>query len=411
MESLISIGQLSTNIGVSIRTIRYYEEVGILKPAKTSESNYRYYGRDEMDKLQLILFLKNLGFSLQSIRAALADDGRASILAKVRERQSSLDAELQQMLLKKELLESVVSAIEAAGASDLGAIDSIRGVMLSRRDEIDIVSDVSLPIKVVGVGERVINAINEIADNGAKVDILYVDCDEQSLAAAKTNRKIRSAVIGSELNDALKGSDMLFLVTAPGEDRSVLAAAATIAGEARRMGILTIGIMDRAIRLESEQDRTTLNDNVDMMLQVPNRSTVSTDEFFKHAVTCLSSLLTGEIIRIDLEHIKLLVREKGAAYFGIGKASGKDRAKRAVEYAVASSSGFQSGIGQADSIILNITGSNDLTLSEAKLIAETVRAKSKAGANILFGTVIEKEVQDGILVTIVAAGFEESMHT
>ncbi|MDF2716068.1 MAG: transcriptional regulator, MerR family [Paenibacillus sp.] len=81
MDSLISIGQLSSSIGVSIRTIRYYEEVDILKPAKTTESNYRYYGRDEIEKLQLILFLKNLGFSLQTIKAVLTEDGQASILA------------------------------------------------------------------------------------------------------------------------------------------------------------------------------------------------------------------------------------------------------------------------------------------------------------------------------------------
>lgn len=409
MESLISIGQLSSNIGVSIRTIRYYEEVGILKPAKTTESNYRYYGRDEIDKLQLILFLKNLGFALQTIKAVFEEDGRTSILAKVRKQQSALDAELQQMLLKKELLESVVSGIEAAGASRLGAIGAIREVMISRRDEIDIVTDESLPIKVIGVGSRVVNAINKLAESGAKLDIFCLDGDEQSLAAVKSSSKIRVIGIGSELNEALKGSDMLFLVTAAEEDHSDLSTSAYIACEARKMGILTIGITDSSKSVEAELDRNPLIDNVDMMLQAPNRSTVTMDEFIKHAVTCLSSLLTGEIIRIDLEHIKLLVREKGAAYFGIGKASGEDRAKRAVEYALASSSGFQSGIGQADSILLNITGPNDLTLSEARWIAETVRAKSKSDANILFGTVIDKEVHDSILVTIVAAGFRESM--
>ncbi|MDF2716069.1 MAG: cell division protein FtsZ [Paenibacillus sp.] len=315
------------------------------------------------------------------------------------------------MLLKKELLASVVSGIAAAGASQLSAIDAIREVMISRRDEINIVSDYSLPIKVVGVGSHVVNVINKIADSGAKLDFICVDCDEHLLATAKASIKIRVVGIGSELNEALKGSDMLFLLTAEGEKRSNLSTAAIVAGEARKMGILTVGITDSGKSKDAENDRIPLLNNVDMMLQAPNRSTVTMDEFMQHAVSCLSSLLTTANIRIDLEHIKFLVREKGVAYFGIGKASGEDRAKRAVEHAYTSSSRFHSGIGQADSIILNITGSNDLTFPEAALIAETVRAKSKAGANVLFGTVIDKEVQDSILVTIVAAGFDELMPT
>lgn len=111
VEGLISIGQLSLDMGISIRTIRYYEEVGILKPAKTSDSNYRYYGPPEIEKLGIIMFLKKIGFSLQDIKTVLAENRRLPVLHMIGELQKKMDQEITQITEKIEILHSLAAAI------------------------------------------------------------------------------------------------------------------------------------------------------------------------------------------------------------------------------------------------------------------------------------------------------------
>lgn len=122
MEGLISIGQLASDMGISIRTIRYYEEVGIFKPAKTADSNYRYYGSAEIEKLGIIIFLRKVGFSLQDIRTLLFENR-----------------------------------------------------YLKLKD--------NFPVKVIGVGGASISAINKLTVDGAKFDIIHVDERKRGHAA------------------------------------------------------------------------------------------------------------------------------------------------------------------------------------------------------------------------------------
>ena len=106
---------------------------------------------------------------------------------------------------------------------------------------------------------------------------------------------------------------------------------------------------------------------------------------------------------MDLEDFKFLIREKGYAQFDISRAAGENRAVAAVEQLM-NNRQLVDDIRTADSIILNITGSKDLHFDEVKLIVETIQSKIKPEAHMIFGTVIDEEAQDNLLLTIVAAG-------
>lgn len=126
------------------------------------------------------------------------------------------------------------------------------------------------------------------------------------------------------------------------------------------------------------------------------------DDSMPNAVNCVLSLVRATFM-VDFEEFKFLIREKGVAQFGISRAAGKNRAATAMDQLM-NNRQLVDDIGTADSIILNITGSNDIQFEEVKWIVETIQSKIKPEANLIFGTVIDEENQDSLLLAVVAVG-------
>jgi cell division protein FtsZ len=401
VEGLISIGQLSSDMGISIRTIRYYEEVGIFKPARTANSNYRYYGSVEIEKLGIIIFLKKIGFSLQDIKNLFSENRRLPVLHIIGELQKKMDHEITQMQEKVEVLRTLAETISVR--TEVGPLEVISETIPNKKEQIHMVLKDNFPVKVIGVGSASITAINKLAVNGGKLDIIHVDQSNDNLTQSNAYCKILISDPAAEeewtqILKAIKGSDILFLLASL-DGGYVSSMAPLIAREARKSGILTVSVITEAAGGNAETGLAKVRENVDMLLDLPLETP---DDFMHNAVNCVLSLIRATFT-MDLEDFKFLIREKGYAQFGISRAAGQNRAVAAMEKLM-NNRQLIDDISTADSIILNITGSNDIHLDEVKMIVETIQSKIKPEANIIFGTVIDEEVQDSLLIAIVAAG-------
>lgn len=445
MEELISIGELSSIIGISIRTIRYYEEVGILNPAKTTESNYRYYGHKEIEILEIIVFLKKLGFSLQEIKMILTQDIRTSFIEVLSNRQSQLKTEFNQLLLKKEILDSFMSIITTDKAIQDSPLDIIKEMCSKRKEQMSMICNNTFPIKVVGIGNGSVNAVNALVDSGAKIDFIHIDSDKETLSRSKAYSRIQIGekytkgfgtggdfLTGEKstkedielIKEAIEGSDILFILTYMGGGIGS-SAAAIIAKEARKMGILTVGIIvnpsifsSQIAIINAEKGIENLKPNLDMMLDIPvesvlhlhsevqsaNQAYAELDQLIQDAVYGLVSILSSSICAAEIEDFKFMIRERGSGCIGIGKATGLNKAAIAVKQSL-SSAAMSKYFSSANSIIVSIIGSNNMILSEINLITETIQEKMKPEANMIYGTVIDEELKDSITVIIVASGF------
>lgn len=373
MEDLIGIGQLSSVKGISVRTIRYYEEVGILKPARMADSNDRYYGPTESERLRIIIFLKKIGFSLQDIKIVLTENRRQE---------------------RKDVLGALAETIREK--TEIAPLEAISETILHEKEQSGMVLKDNFPIKIIGVGGASNAAINKLSVTGAKWDAIHVDQSTVNFAQSNAfcNILLSESVPEEEWTqvlNAMKGSDILFLLAGL-DDGYVSSVAPRIAREARKLGILTVGIITETA---GAAGRVKMRENVDMLLDLPLDTT---DQSMLNAVNCALSLI-GVSFWADFEDFKFLIREKGYAQFYISKASGQNREVAAVERLM-SNRQLVDDIGAADSIILNITGSKDIQFDEAKWIVETIQSKIKPEANLIFGTVIDEEA---LVVAIVVA--------
>ncbi|MFC5406559.1 MerR family transcriptional regulator [Cohnella soli] len=401
MEGLISIGQLSSEVGISIRTIRYYEEVGIFKPAKTADSNYRYYGPAEIEKLGIIIFLRKIGFSLQDIKIVLSENRRMPVLHIIGELQKKMDHEITQMLEKIEVLRALAKTIR--GSTEVNPLEVMSDTIHNKKEQIHMELKDNFPVKVIGIGSASTTAINKLNVNGAKMDIIHVDQSMNNLMQSDAYCKILLSDSPAEeewtqILNAIKGSDILFLLASL-DGGYVSSMAPLIAREARKLGILTVSLITEEADGNVETGLTKLRENVDLLLDLPLEIA---DDSMNNAVNCLLSLVRATFT-MDLEDFKFLIREKRAAQFGISRATGEKRAVDAVERLLHNPQ-LVNDISTADSIILNITGSKDLHFDEVKLIVETIQLKIKPEANMVFGTVIDEEAQESLVLAIVAAG-------
>jgi cell division protein FtsZ len=437
MDGLIPIGQLSSTIGVSIRTIRYYEEVGILKPSKISENNYRYYGEEPIEKLKLIIFLKKMGFTLQEIKTILTEIKISSFEKMIREHQKQLDLKLQEILLKKEILDLVMSSINCSG-DQVSPISTIIEVSKDKKEDIDLIMKDQLPIKVIGIGENSVKSVNKLIDSGAKMDFIHIDDNKQSLLKSKASRKIKvinTNLHGFEINtpskladqalqeeirllfEVIKDSEILFIVSDL-DCGSSSTIALLVAQEARKIGVLTVGVMVySSITMNIDTCILELRDTVDTLLDIPKESVHQVDlnvlsesetfskqdDFIQNAVSCLSSLFLSDTVQ--LKDIKTLTEGQGIAYIGIGRATGENRAIHALDQALASPT-LHKDISSASSVIVNITGSDDMSLPEVRTMLDKLTARLNSDVNVIFGAMIDEGLKDSVIVNIVASGFK-----
>ena len=305
-------------------------------------------------------------------------------------------------------------------------------------------------IKVVGVGGAGNNAVDRMIESEIKgVEFIAVNTDRQQLVQkSKAGTKIQigekitkglgagaNPDIGaqaaeenkSEIEEALRGADMVFVTAGMGGGTGT-GAAPMVAGIAKEMGILTIGVVTKPFTFEgkkrlSQADRgiESLKSKVDTLVIIPNDKLLQiidrktsimeafkmADDVLRQGVQGISDLIavTG-LVNLDFADVKTIMLNSGVAHMGIGRASGENRAEDAAKQATESPL-LETSIEGARGVIINITGGTDLGLQEVNTAAELVQRSVDPEANIIFGAVIDENLHDEIVITVIATEFEK----
>ncbi len=305
-------------------------------------------------------------------------------------------------------------------------------------------------IKVVGVGGAGNNGVNRMVETGLKsVEFISVNTDRQHLNKAKANKKIQigekltrglgagaNPEVGkcsaeeskSEIAEALKGADMVFITAGMGGGTGT-GAAPIVAEVSKEMGILTVGVVTKPFPFEgkrrmmqAEAGIEELRQNVDTLIVVPNEKLLQvvekqtsimeafkmSDDVLRQGVQGISDLITiPGLVQIDFADVKTIMLDAGVAHIGIGRASGEHRAQEAARQAIHSPL-LETSIEGAGGVLLNVTGGKDLCLLEISEAADLVQKSVDADANIIFGAVIDEKLENEIVITVIATGFTKS---
>ena len=308
--------------------------------------------------------------------------------------------------------------------------------------------DGTATIKVIGVGGAGNNAVNRMVDSGIKgVEFTAVNTDRQTLLVSKAATKIQigekitrglgagaNPDIGAqaaeeskaEIAEALRGADMVFVTAGMGGGTGT-GAAPIVAAAAKEMGILTIGVVTKPFTFEgkkrlsqAERGIESLKGKVDTLVVIPNDKLLqiidrktSIIEAFKMADDVLRQVVQGisdliaipGLVNLDFADVKTIMLNTGMAHMGIGRASGENRAEDAAKQAIQSPL-LETSIEGARGVIINITGGTNLGLHEVNTAAELIQRSVDPEANIIFGAVIDESLDEDILVTVIATGFE-----
>jgi len=304
-------------------------------------------------------------------------------------------------------------------------------------------------IKVVGIGGGGCNAVNRMIDSGLKgVDFIVANTDLQVLNDSLAPTKLQ---LGSELTDglgaganpaigkeaaleskeeieeALKGADMVFVTCGMGGGTGT-GASPIVAEIAQDLGALTVGIVTKPFSFEGKKRMEQaiagldeLKKHVDTLIVIPNdrlrelidKSTPMLEAFrevdnvLHRGVQSISDLIaiTG-LVNLDFADVKAVMKDRGNALIGIGVGSGENRAVEAAKQAV-SSPLLETSINGATDAIINVTGGSSLTLFEVEEAAEVIRTAANTDINTIFGAVINENLTDEVIVTVIATGFEE----
>ena len=301
-------------------------------------------------------------------------------------------------------------------------------------------------IKVIGAGGGGCNAVNRMIESGVGgVDFIVANTDLQVLNVSKAETKIqlgtdglgaggnpeigREAAVESkqEIEDVLKGADMVFVTCGLGGGTGT-GAAPIIAEIAQEQGALTVAIVTKPFKFEgrrrmenAEVGLAELRKHVDTIIVIPNdrlrdiidRSTPIVEAFkevdnvLRRAVQSISDLIAvSGLVNLDFADVKAVMQNRGNAIIGIGIGEGENRAIEAAQQAVASPL-LENTIDGATDAIINITGGNSLTLFEAEDAAEVVRNAANTDINTIFGAVINENLNDEVIVTVIATGFDD----
>lgn len=303
-------------------------------------------------------------------------------------------------------------------------------------------------IKVIGVGGGGNNAVNRMIEDGVQgVEFIAVNTDAQALNMSKAevtmqiggsltrglgagaNPEIgRKAVEESrqQIRDALQGADMVFVTAGMGGGTGTGAAPA-IAHIARELGALTIGVVTRPFTFEGrkraqnaaagiEEMKKAVNTLIiipnERLLQIVDKKTPMIEAFreadnvLRQGVQGISDLIAVPgLINLDFADVKTIMSNKGTALMGIGVASGEDRAAEAAKKAI-SSPLLETSINGAKGVLMNITGGMNLSLYEVQEAADIVAAATDDQLNMIFGSVINENLTEEIMVTVIATGFD-----
>ena len=305
-------------------------------------------------------------------------------------------------------------------------------------------------IKVIGLGGGGGNAINRMVESGVKgVQFIAANTDLQVLNSSKADVKIQIGAnltdglgaggkpeVGREsaleskkdIEDALNGADMVFITAGMGGGTGT-GSAAVVAEIAQGLGALTVAIVTKPFSFEGKrrmenalQGIEDLKKHVDTLIVIPNdrlreiidKSTPMLEAFkevdnvLRRGVQSISDLIAVVgLVNLDFADVKAVMEKSGRAIIGIGIGMGEDRALEAAKQAV-SSPLLETSIEGATDAIINITGGVNLTLFEAEQAAEVVRSAANTDINTIFGSVINENLSDEVIVTVIATGFDKS---
>lgn len=303
-------------------------------------------------------------------------------------------------------------------------------------------------IKVIGVGGGGGNAVNRMVDGGVKhVEFIAVNTDAQALAGSKADitmqigeKVTQGKGAGSdpevgkkaaeesapELEKILQGTDMVFVAAGMGGGTGT-GAAPVIAGLAKQKGILTVGIVTKPFGFEGKRrmDKAIegiekLKENVDTIVVIPNDKLLSigsakttlrdafimADEALRQGVQGITDMISeAGVMNADFADVTSVMKDAGCAHFGIGRASGENRAELAAKAAIESSL-LEANIEGATGILMCIRGNSDLTLFEVNEAADLIQSYADPDVFFKMGMMTDDSMGDDIAITIIATGFE-----
>ena len=303
-------------------------------------------------------------------------------------------------------------------------------------------------IKVVGVGGAGGSAVNRMKEVGLSgVEFIAINTDAQALHYSNADTKVhigkglgaggdpekgQTAAEESRENikESLKGADMVFITLGAGGGTGS-GAGPIVAKEAKDQGILTVGVVTRPFTFEGAQRKRNadkaineMTDAVDALITIPNDRLLQTidprtplletfkiaDDVLRQGVQGISELITEHaLINLDFADVKAIMKDAGSALMGIGRASGENRAKLAAQQAIESPL-IEVKIDGARGVLFSVAGGYDMSMSEIQEAAEEITGAVSPDANIIFGASIRPELQDEIVITVVATGFDSDVY-
>ncbi|MBQ3294170.1 cell division protein FtsZ [Candidatus Saccharibacteria bacterium] len=303
-------------------------------------------------------------------------------------------------------------------------------------------------IKVIGVGGAGGSAIDRMKEVGLTgVELVAINTDAQALHHSNADTKVhigrglgaggdpekgREAAEESRelIGKALDGADMAFITLGAGGGTGS-GAGPIVAEEAKARDILTVGVATKPFTFEGAKRRdnaeaaiANLAKNVDALITIPNDRLLQTidprtplletfkiaDDVLRQGVQGISELITEHsLINLDFADVKAIMKNAGSALMGIGRASGENRATVAANQAIESPL-IEVKIEGAKGVLFSVAGGYDMSMSEIQEAAEVITAAVSPDANIIFGASIRPELQDEIVITVVATGFDSEYY-
>jgi cell division protein FtsZ len=305
-------------------------------------------------------------------------------------------------------------------------------------------------IKVVGVGGAGGSAVNRMKEAGlAGVQFIAMNTDAQALHNSKADIKIHlghttTGGLGAgadptkgeaaanesrdDIRQALEGADMVFVTIGAGGGTGS-GAGYVVAEVAREMGILVVGVATKPFSFEGEKRRSNadwaisqLRRHVDTLITIPNDRLLQTidrrtplletfkiaDDVLRQGVQGISELITEHgLINLDFADVKAIMSNAGSALMGIGRANGDNRAALAAQQAIESPL-IEVSIDGARGVLFNVTGGYDMSMSEIQEAAEIITSAVSPDANIIFGATLKPEIEDELIITVIATGFDSA---
>lgn len=303
-------------------------------------------------------------------------------------------------------------------------------------------------IKVIGVGGAGGNAVNRmIEDDVQGVEFIVANTDLQALEMMSAETKIQlgpklTRGLGAGANpevgrksaeeseeaiaEALQGADMVFVTAGMGGGTGT-GAAGIVARIAKEQGALTVGVITRPFTFEgpkkgrfAAEGIASMREHVDTLVTISNNRLLEivdkktpmmeafreADNVLRQGVQGISDLITNPgYVNLDFADVKTVMENQGSALMGIGTATGENRTAEATKKAI-SSPLLEVSLDGAENVLLNITGGSDLTLFEAQDASDIVSAAATSDVNIIFGTSINEDLGDEVVVTVIATGID-----